>query len=62
VAVKVTWVPWQTGLAEAVMETLTTFKGLTVMVIVLLVAGLFVTQLTREEVSTQLTASLFNGV
>jgi hypothetical protein len=49
-------------LAEAAMETLTGIKGLTVMVIVLLVAGLFVTQLIREEVSTQLTISLFKGV
>jgi hypothetical protein len=61
VAVKVTEVPWQMGLAEAEIETLTTTGGLTVIVIVLLVAGLFVTQLVREEVRTQLTTSLFKG-
>jgi hypothetical protein len=54
--------PAQTGLAEAEIETLTTTGGFTVIVMVLLVAGLFVTQLIREEVNTQLTTSLFKGV
>ena len=39
VAVKVTWVPAQTGFAEAPMETATGSSGFTVIVTVLEVAG-----------------------
>ena len=39
VAVKVTGVDWQTGLAEAVMETTTGWTGMTDMVTALEVAG-----------------------
>ena len=61
VAVKVTEVPAQTGLAEAETETLTGRLGFTVMVTVFDVAGLPVGQVAFE-VSTQVTASLFAGV
>ena len=60
VAVKVTEVPAQTGLAEAAIEMLTGKFGLTVMVTVLEVAGLPVAQVALE-VRTQVTASLFRG-
>ena len=60
VAVKVTEVPAQTGLAEAAIETLTGRFELTVMVTVLEVAGLPVAQVAFE-VRTQVTASLFRG-
>jgi hypothetical protein len=61
-AENVTGSPAHTGLAEAAMATLTGIRGLTPMETVLEVAGLFVTQVVREEVRTQLTASLFRGV
>ena len=61
VAVKVTWVPAQTGLAEGAIVTLTGSWGFTVMVTVLDVAGLPVAQVTLL-VSTQLTASLLTGI
>ena len=48
VAVKVTDVPAQTGLAEATIDTLTGRFGLTVIVIVFDVAGLPVTQVALE--------------
>jgi hypothetical protein len=60
VAVKVTEVPAQTGLAEAAIETLAVSNGLTVMVTVFDVAGLPVTQ-AALVVSTQVKASLFAG-
>ena len=60
VAVKVTDVPSQTGLAEAAIATLTGSNGLTVMVTVFDVAGLPVGQVTLE-VSTQVMASPFAG-
>ena len=61
VAVKVTEVPAQTGLAEAPMVTLTGRLGLTVMLTVLEVVGLPVAQFAFE-VSSQVTASPFAGV
>jgi hypothetical protein len=61
VAVKVTEVPAQTGLAEAETDTLTGSSGFTVMVTVFEVAGLPVGQVALE-VKTQVTASLFAGV
>ena len=60
VAVKVTEVPEQTGLAEAAIEMLTGRLGFTVIVTVLEVAGLPVAQVALE-VRTQVTASLFRG-
>ena len=60
-AVNVTVVPAQTGLAEAVMETLAGINGLTTMVIVFDVAGEPVAQVSFE-VSVQVTMSLFNGI
>ena len=61
VAVNVTDVPEHTGFAEAETETLTGRLGLTVMVTVFEAAGLPVGQVALE-VSTQETASLFNGI
>jgi len=61
VAVNVTDVPGQTGLDEAVMETLTGINGFTVMMIVFDVAGEPVAQVSFE-VSVQITWSLFNGI
>jgi hypothetical protein len=60
VAVNVTEVPAQTGLAEAAMEMLAGRFGFTVMVTALDVAGLPVAQVALE-VSTQVTTSLFTG-
>ena len=60
VAVNVTEVPAQTGLAEAATDTLTGSNGLTVMVTVLEVAGLPLGQVALE-VRTQVTRSLFAG-
>ena len=60
VAVKVTEVPEQTGLAEAATETLTGINGFSTMMIVLDVAGEPVAQVSFE-VSLQVTMSLFNG-
>ena len=60
VAVKVTEVPAQTGLAEAAIDTLTGSSGFTVMVTVFDVAGLPVGQVAFE-VSTQVTTSLLVG-
>ena len=61
VAVKVTEVPAQTGLAEAAIDTLTGSRGFTVMVTVLEVAGLPLGQVALE-VRTQVTRSLFAGM
>ena len=61
VAVYVTEVPAHTELDEAAIETLTGNSGLTIIVTTLDVAGLPVAQ-DIEEVSTQVTASLFTGV
>ena len=60
VAVNVTEVPAQTGLAEAAIDTVTGSKGLTVMVTVFDVAGLPVGQVALE-VRTQVTRSLLVG-
>lgn len=57
----VTCVPLQTGFDDVAMETLTGRMGFTTMVTVLEVAGLPCGQVALE-VSTQLTASLFDGV
>ena len=56
-----TEVPWQTGLAEAAMETETGKVALTVMVIALDVAGLPVAHVAFED-STQITTSPLTGV
>jgi hypothetical protein len=61
VAVKVTEVPAQTGFALAVIETLAVTVGVTVMVMVLDVAGLPVTQ-PRFDVITTYTWSPWSGV
>jgi hypothetical protein len=61
VAVNVTVVPWHTGFADAPIETLTGRFELTVIVIVLDVAGLPVAHVAFD-VSTQLITSLFAGV
>ena len=61
IAVKVTVVPAQTGLASDVIETLTGRNGLTVMVTIFEVAGLFVVH-GAFEVSTQVIASPDNGI
>ena len=61
VAVKVTDVPAQTGLADAAMVTLTGSSGFTVMVTVLEVAG-FPEVHVALEVSTQLRALLLDGI
>jgi len=60
VAVNVTEVPSQIGLAEGDTETLTGRIGLTVMVIVLEVAGLLVAQ-SKLDIRIQLTTSPFIG-
>ena len=60
-AVKVTKVPAQTGLAEAAIVTLTGKFGFTVMVAVLEVAGLPVAQVALE-VNMQVTASALTGI
>ena len=60
-AVNVTGVPAQTGLAEAVIETLTGKRALTVMVMAEEVTGLLVTQ-GSEEAKTQVIASPLLGV
>ena len=62
VAVKVTGTPAQTGLTEAEMFTLTGKSRLTSSVMALEVAGLFEVQTVSEDVSSQVTISLFNGV
>ena len=61
VAVKMTSVPAQTGLAEATIVTLTGKLALTVMVTVFEVAGLSVAQVALD-VSITVTWSLFTGV
>ena len=61
VAVKVTEVPAQTGLADATIEMLTGRFGLTVMVTTLEVAGLPVAQVALE-VKIQVTASPLTGI
>jgi len=58
--VNVTEVPSQTGLAEGDTEILTGRIGLTVMVVVLEAAGLFVAQ-AKLDVRIQLTTSPFIG-
>ena len=59
-AVNVTDVPAQTGLAEALTETLTGNSGLTVIATMLEVAGFPLVQVAFE-ISTQETASLLIG-
>ena len=61
VAVSVTGVPAQTGLAVTEIVMLTGSSGLTVMVIWFDGAGLFIAQVALD-VSTQDTTSLFKGV
>lgn len=61
VAVNVTGVPAQTGLADATMVTLTGSNGLTVMVIALDVAGFPVAQV-RFEVRIQVITSPLTGI
>ena len=61
VAVNVTEVPAQTGLAEAAIDTVTGSNGLTVMVTVFDVAGLPVGQVTFE-VRTQLIVLPLAGI
>ena len=61
VAVKVTELPEQKGFADATMDIPTSRFGLTVMVMLLLVAGFPVGQ-TAFEVRTQLTISPFAGI
>jgi hypothetical protein len=61
VAVKVTEVPAQTGLAEGAIVTLTGSNGLTVIVTGADVAGLPDGQ-TAFDVSTTVTASAFTGI
>ena len=60
VAVKITEVPAQTGLAEAETEMLTASSGLTAITTGFELAGLPVAQVALE-VKTQETASLFTG-
>ena len=59
-AVKVTGVPAQTGLAEALIDTLTGSSRFTVMATMFEVAGLPLTQVAFE-LNTQVTASLLIG-
>ena len=59
---KVTGVPAQTEFWPGVTVTLTGRFGLTVMVIPLDVAGLFEMQTVRDDVSSQVTISVFTGV
>jgi hypothetical protein len=59
--VNVTSEPEQTGFKDAATETATGKLGFTLIMIVLLVAGLPVAQ-TSEEVRTQLTTSLSVGI
>ena len=61
VALKVTGVPAQTGLADGIMVTLTGRIGFTVMVTGVAVAGLPVAQVALD-VSSQVTRSLFAGI
>ena len=61
-AVNVTDVPAHTGFTVGETETLTGRFGLTIIVIVFDVAGLFEIQTEMEEIKTQLTWSPFNGV
>ena len=58
---KVTEPPIQKGFAEGDIETLTGRLGLTVIVIVLLIAGLPVVQVS-EEVRVHVITSLFKGI
>ena len=59
-AVKLTDVPAQTGLADALTDTLTGSRGFTVIATMLEVAGLPLAQIAFE-LSTQETASLLIG-
>jgi hypothetical protein len=60
-AVKVTGEPAQTGFASGEMVILTARLVLTTMTIEFEVAGLFEMHMVKEEVSKQVTTSLFNG-
>ena len=60
-AVKVTDVPAQTGLAEALTDTLTGSSGFTVMATTFELAGLPLAQVAFE-VNTQVTALVFAGI
>jgi hypothetical protein len=61
VAENVTGIPEQTGLVEALIETLTGILALTVMVIVFEMAGLPVAQVA-SEFNTHFTWSLLTGL
>jgi hypothetical protein len=60
-AVKVTGVPAKTGLADAVMDTLTGSSGFTIIVMVLDVAGFPVVHVALE-VTTHVTALPLEGL
>jgi hypothetical protein len=61
-AVKVTEDPWQIMAGTEVRVMLTGRSGFTVIVIAFDVAGLFEVQTVFDEVSTQVTTSLFDGI
>ena len=58
----VTEVPEQTGLMDGDIETLTGRVELTIIVIEFDVAGLLITQMVSDDISTQVTTSLLTGV
>jgi len=60
VAVKVTCVPWHTGLAEGAMVTVAGVVGLTIMVMLFELRGLFVAH-TAFDVTLTRMLSLFAG-
>ena len=60
--VKITGIPAQTGFADGEMVMLTGFRGLTIICMVLDVAGLFDMHTVIEEVKMQDTRSPFNGL
>jgi hypothetical protein len=61
-AVNVTCVPAQTGFAEGEIAMLTGFRGLTIICMVLEVAGLFEMHTIIDEVKIQYTRSPFTGL
>ena len=60
--VKVTGIPAQTGFADGEMVMLTGFSGLTIICMVLDVAGLFEMHTVSEEVKMQETISPLSGL
>ncbi len=62
VAVKVTAVPEQTGLAELPIKTLTGIVGFTIMLMSFEVAGFPMAHELMPDVRMQLTTSLFAGI